>query len=418
MMRPDLSKNTPAPHAARAWCGKWFAIGLLSVCIVFAMSLWFSLSAVVPTLQATHGLSDVRAALLSSSVSIGFVVGTIVSATLGLADRFHPRRLFMMAALTGAAANALILVLDPGSVAAILLRLLTGASMAWIYPVGMRIAATWAAGDTGIIAAIVTSAICIGSGLPHLVDALGGLDWRLAVGSASALAAASGLMINAVRLGPSHVAIANFRTEYAAIAWRDVPIRLANIGYCGHKWENYAMWTWIGTYLLLSYQSVPGGDEAYYARIATFGVFLASAAGCIVAGFASDRAGRTLVALVALGASGLCCLLAPFVFASAPWLVTLFVLIWAFALIADSAQFSASVIELSDRAILGTMLTVQTCLGYLITMASIHLVEIAASWVGWHYALMTLAIGPAVSIVAMLRLRQRPEALRLANGRR
>jgi MFS family permease len=397
------------------------SIALLALCVVFSLSLWFSLSAVVPTLRALQGLSDSRAAWLSSSVSVGFVVGTIVSALFGLADRFDPRRLFMVAALGGAGANAAILLLDPGSVAAILLRFFTGATMAWIYPVGMRLAATWAAGDTGLIAAILTAAICVGSGLPYLIDTLGGLDWMVAVAGASVLAAISGLLVNLVRLGPCHVQMAGFQVEFAARAWRDMPIRLANIGYCGHKWENYAMWTWIGTYLLLSYEASGGRsfmDAGHFSRLATFSVFLVSAAGAMVAGYMSDRAGRTLVAMAALAGSGTCCLLAPLVFGGPPWLVTLVVLIWAFALIADSAQFSASIIELSDRAVIGTMLTVQACIGYLVTMVSIHVVEAIAAVVGWRYALATLALGPAVSILAMHRLRHRPEAMRLAMGRR
>jgi MFS family permease len=401
---PALSKNSSAPYAHDAWAVKWFSV-----------------SAVVPTLRASQGLSDARAAWLSSSVSIGFVAGTIVSALFGLADRFDPRRLFMMAAVAGAAANAAILMLDPGSVAAILLRFFTGAAMAWIYPVGIRIVATWATGDTGLITAIVTAALCVGSGLPYLIDALGGLDWKVAVGGASALSALSGALVNVVRLGPRHVQLMAFRFEFVATAWRDLPIRLANIGYCGHKWENYAMWTWISTYLLLSYEISQGQsftDANYFSRVATFSVFLISAVGAMVAGYLSDRAGRTLVAMTAVFVSGTCCLLAPLIFGGPTWLVTFVVLIWAFALIADSAQFSASIIELSDHAFVGTMLTVQTCIGYLVTLVSIHIVQMVADAVGWRYALATLAIGPALSFFAMRRLRHHPDAIRLAMGRR
>jgi MFS family permease len=400
---------------------KWTSIASLALCVVFSLSLWFSLSAVVTTLRTVQGLSDARAAWLSSSVSVGFVAGTVVTALFGVADRFDPRRLFMMAAFAGSAANAAILMLDPGSVAAILLRFFTGMTMAWIYPVGMRIAATWASGDTGLLAAIFTAALCVGSGLPYLIDALGGLDWKVAVGGASVLAAVSGLLVNVLRLGPHHVQMTAFRFEFVAKAWREMPIRLANLGYCGHKWENYAMWTWISTYLLLSYEISRGqsfADASYFSRIATFGVFLVSAAGAMVAGYLSDRAGRTLVAMAALLISGSCCLLAPLLFGGPTWVVTLLVLIWAFALIADSAQFSASIIELSDRDVVGTMLTVQMCIGYLVTLVSIHVVQAIADVVGWQYALTILAAGPALGLLAMRRLRQHPDSVRLAMGRR
>lgn len=406
----------PAPSPLRKGC----SIALLAVCVVLTLSLWFSVSAVIPTLKATFDISDSHAAWLSSSVSVGFVFGTIVSAALNLADTTDPRRFFAVAALIGATANGAILLVGPETTTTILLRFVTGASMAGVYPVGMRIAATWATRDIGFLIGILTAGICAGSGLPHLIDALAGLDWKTTVAVSSGLALLAGGLVNLVGLGPTHVRAAKIHPIYALRAVTVVPLRLANLGYWGHKWENYAMWAWIGPFLHLSFVATGKSEveAAIQARLTTFAVFVVGAAGCLAAGWLADRFGRTLVAGGALAVSGSCAILAGLAFGGPQWLVTAICLVWGFALIADSAQFSAAVIELSDRTLVGTMLTVQTCVGYMITLVGIHAVEALVSNFGWTVAFAALALGPAVGIVAMIRLRRRPEAVRLASGKR
>ncbi len=414
-MGSDVAVRRPPRPAHKGW-----SVGLLAVCVVLTLSLWFSVSAVVPTLKLEFGISDERAAWLSSSVSIGFVAGTIISAFFNLADRWDPRRFFTASALLGAAANGAILIVGPDTTATVVLRFVTGASMAGVYPVGMRIVATWADRDTGLLIGILTAAICAGSGLPHLLDALVGLNWKATVGCASALALLAGCLVNLAGLGPTHIRSSRFHPMFAMRALTEAPLRLANLGYWGHKWENYAMWAWIGPFLHLSFVATGENevDSALHARFATFAVFAIGAPGCLIAGWLADRFGRTLVAGVALAVSGSCAVLAGYMFGGPPWLVTTICLIWGFALIADSAQFSAAVIELSDRTLVGTMLTVQTCVGYLITLGSIHVVQALVSVFGWHVAFAALAAGPVVGIFAMIRLRGRPEAVKLASGRR
>lgn len=401
---------------------KALAIALLAYCVVCGMSLWFSVSAVVPTIKAQHGLDDNHIALLSSSVSVGFVVGTFLSAIFGLADLLPPRRYFMACALSGAICNLLILFLDPSSTSVVILRFLTGALMGGIYPVGMRMMATWANRDTGLLIGILTGAICIGTGTPHLVNAFAGVDWKLTVGMSSVLAASAALAVNFVKLGPRHVQAQKFQAAFAANAWRIRPIFLANIGYWGHKWENFAMWAWIGPYLYMSFTSAVPADEApeaaRMARYVAFTVFFTGSFGCILAGLLADRIGRTVVASGALFVSGSCALLAGYLFGGNPWVMSAVCIVWGFFLIADSAQFSSCIIELADPAYVGTMLTMQTCIGFLITLFSIQLIPLIASSMGWDWAMASLALGPVVGIVAMLRLRNHPDAARIAGGRR
>jgi MFS family permease len=395
--------------------GKWASVALITVCEVMALSLWFSATAVLPALVAAGGLDGVRAALLTSMVAVGFVAGTLVSAILGLADRWELHRFFRASAWVAALANLGLLVVDPASGWVLACRFLTGACMAGLYPVGMKMVATWARGDMGLLVGLLVGALTLGSAAPHLFNALGGLDWRLTVGLSSASAALAGLLIGGVRLGPNLAKAPPFQPGYVLTAWRDKALRLANLGYFGHQWELYAMWAWIGAFLSASFAA--RGVAAEWAAAATFVVIgVGGAVGCLGGGLLADRWGRTRVTIAAMGASGTLAILAGFTFAAPPWLTLVVCLLWGLAVVADSAQFSSSVIELSDRAHVGTMLTVMTCVGFLLTLATIHLIPLLVGAVGWRWAFSALAVGPFLGVWAMAALRARPEAVRLARG--
>lgn len=408
---------------------KWRSLSLLCLAELLALTLWFSATAVLPAVRQSFDISDQMASLYASAVSAGFVVGTLVSALLALADRLDPRRLFAIAALVAAAANAAILAVGPDSAAAIGLRFVTGLCMAGLYPVGMKIASTWAKGDMGLLIGLLTGSIVFGTASPHLFNALGGVDWQFTMILTSGMAVVAAALILLIRLGPGYAPLRPgekvrvFRPELAVRAWKDRAIRYANFGYFGHMWELYVMWAWIGLFLHASLSAFAGGaadtaETVRWASLGAFAILASGAAGCYAGGWIADRIGRTAFTSIMMAISGACTLGFGFLFGLSPvWLIIVGI-IWGFTIAADSPQFSSSIIELSEPETVGTMVTVQVCIGFSLTLIAIHIMPYFVDWLGWRYAFAPFAIGPALGIWAMLRLRAMPDARKIAGGRR
>lgn len=399
------------------------SLTLLCICVVAVLTLWFSASAVIPTLIAEYALSPTRVSMFTSSVQAGFVFGTLTSAFFSLADRLDLRRFFMLSAIVASAANAVILLVPPDHNFVIVCRFVTGACMAGVYPVGMKMATTWARQDLGLLVGVLVGALTIGSAFPHLFNAFGGLDWRLTVGSTSVVALAAGLLINCAAIGPKLQKSPPFDPRHLLKAFTTPSLRLANFGYLGHMWELYAMFAWIGVFLdasfRLSFAEADGAADAFWARVATFFVMgVGGLLGCLAAGYYADRYGRTAITMIAMTVSGGCALIVGHLFGMNPILLTIVCFIWGASIVADSAQFSASIAELSDPQLVGTMLTIQTCAGFLLTLITIHLMPPLVDIGGWALAFSILAAGPLFGVISMGRLRRHPDAVKIAGGRR
>ena len=292
--------------------------------------------------------------------------------------------------------------------------------MAGIYPVGMKLAAGWAAGNMGLLMGSLVGAVTLGSAMPHLFFFLTNISWQVPISLASCCAFVAAISIHYVHLGPKHSKSTTFRWSDLNSLLHNKPILLAQGGYLGHMWELYAMWAWLGSFLVWALPASGMQVELDQSSISliTFFIMAVGALGCLIAGLLADRVGRTLTTIGALVLSGGCALLIGFSVEFGPIAAIVIAVIWGMTVVADSAQFSAATAELADPRLIGTVLTMQTSLGFLLTAASIWLIGQAAELVGWRYAFIALAIGPLFGAISMLALRRQPEALRMAGGRR
>jgi MFS family permease len=391
---------------------------VLSLAELCAMAPWFSASAVSGTLTRLWDLSSAGAAWLTVSVQLGFVTGALVSSALALSDLWSARRLFAWSAAAAALATAAVIIAPTAGVA-FALRFLTGAALAGAYPPGMKLAAGWFRTGRGTAIGVMVGALTLGSALPHLVRWMVPAEaWKLvvAVAALSALAGAA-LILGVPSDGP-------YAAPSPPFSWSAVPrilerpsIRLANLGYLGHMWEVYAMWTWVGAFIAASEAArdpTPPGRSV--APLVTFAVVGIGAPGSWLGGVLADRWGRVRTTTVAMIVSGLCALLVGTLFGQALLLLVPVLFIWGVSVVADSAQFSTAISELAPPEYVGTALTLQTSLGFLLTCVTILLLPVLASHIGWRWSMAALAVGPALGVWAMLALGRRPEASLLAGG--
>jgi MFS family permease len=409
--------DNPHPDAA---VQRWRALAYLSVAELLALSLWFSATAVLPAVAREWQLSASGSAALTIAVQLGFIIGTLFSALGNLPDIYSPRLIMAASAAIGAAANGALALWIDNLAAALALRVMTGICMAGAYPPAMKIMATWFRDGRGVAMGILIGALTIGSATPHLIRGATDLPWRQTLLAASLLALLScAIVLVLVREGPYRFPPARFDMRMAGAIFRERGLRLTCFGYFGHMWELYSMWAWIGVFLAESIRNRGTGE--YFGMdpsIATFLVIALGGIGCYIGGVLSDRWGRTILTMGAMGLSGLCALLIGFTFGGPPGLTLAIAILWGMTVIPDSAQFSTAVTELAQPAYVGTALTIQTCVGFALTMVSIWIIPVVVSWVDWRWAFAVLGVGPFLGVAAMGRLRALPDALKLAAGRR
>ena len=395
---------------------RWRMLVYLSISLVFSISTWFSATAVIPQLRSLWALSPTASAWMTIAVQLGFVIGAVISSLFNIADRLSSRYVIMLGSLGAGLANFLLLFADgPGF--GIPLRFLTGFFIAGVYPPAFKLMSTWFQKNCGLALGILAAALVIGNGTPHLINGLGGLDWRIAISVTSIQALVGGLIaVFLVQEGPYPFpkAVANLRQIGLALANRGV--RLATLGYVGHMWELFAMSAWI----LLFFVNVFNFHGIEFIAAAPFVVFMVHVFGGIgswLGGVLADRWGRTNTTILFMVISGSCAILIGLFYQSSLFLTLLISIIWGITIVGDSAQFSTIVTETADQSYVGTALTVQLAAGFAVTIVTIWLLPFIQEWLSWRWAFSLLAFGPIIGIWAMLRLKSSPEFAKIGGGK-
>jgi len=369
-------------------------------------SLWFAGNAVMKDLVADTHLGAQSLALVTSSVQLGFIVGTLCYSFLLLADRFRPAQVFFTSAVLGAAANAALIFFYNDAGIVMMWRILTGFFLAGIYPVGMKIAADHYAGGLGKALGFLVGALVLGTAFPHLLKSMPReLPWKLVLAATSALCLAGGtLLLLAVPDGPYRRT--GQRPEWKAFfkVFHRPDFRAASFGYFGHMWELYSFWAFVPVFLsgwMVAHAQARPGISA-----SSFAVIAAGAPACILGGYLSRRYGAKKPATIFLLLSGTCCVLSPLLFfiPSPGWLLVA-LLFWGMVVIADSPLFSTLVADNAVPATKGTALTFVTCIGFSITIISIQLTQWLAHYIDIRYLFVPLALGPLLGLLALRRKR-------------
>jgi MFS family permease len=383
---------------------RWRMLVILSAAELLGMSIWFGASAVAPEFASRWTLTSAEVGWLTSIVQLGFVVGTAAAAILNLADVVPARWYFAICAALGALVNAGLLMAK-GYPSALGLRFATGFFLAGVYPPAMKMAATWFRARRGLAIGMVVGALVIGKSTPYLIHA---------VPSASAtsvvLTASVGALVAAVLVagfyhdGPYAFASRRFSFALVGSVFEGREWRLATGGYLGHMFELYCFWTWIAAFATASLEQSGGIASRTLVSLISFGAIAAGGIGSVWGGLAADRRGREWLVTAAMIWSGACAVLSPLLFGSYVPLLVVLVFVWGFFVVADSAQFSTLVTESVPPHAVGTALTLQTSLGFLLTMLSIQLVPPLVAHFGWRWAFPTLALGPIAGILSIRAL--------------
>ena len=397
----------------------WFALSIISICLVGAMSTWFSGTVILPELTLRSGLGESEMVWLTNAVQLGFVIGAIVLAFFNLSDSMPLILLIAFSCTLAAIANLLLIWTDtPLSIIAV--RLLTGVALSGVYPSVVKLIATWFQKSRGVAMGVIIGALTLGSAAPHFFRAMTpDTDWLIVIWVSSLMTFLAGMiLVFFVSEGPFYFARTRFKPSQIIQVLNNKPLALVNIGYLGHMWELYAMWAWILTFahfLLNDFDWVPFGAPEYF----SFFIVSIGAIGCVIAGYLSDIYGRCYITAALMLVSGSCAFSIGFLVNTSPFLVGLIALLWGLTIIADSGQFSAAVTELSEPNLVGTALTVQMAIGFGITMITIWLVPVFAQLFGsFQWMFLLLAPGPFIGAIAMLLLRRHPQSEKLALGKR
>ena len=365
-------------------------------------SLWFAGNAVVRDIQKAWVLGDNLVAYVTSSVQVGFIVGTAVFALTGVVDQYPPGWVFCICCLIGAFFNASIYLFAFGLSQLLVLRFLIGFCLAGIYPLSLKIARGWYDKGLGFAMGAVVCALALGTAFPHLIKGAGGqLPWGATLISVSIIAALGGIgMLVFVPNGPLLKKGAKFSPQMIVEIFKDWDYTQASLGYFGHMWEQYSFWGFLP--MMIDNFSDAHNITGINISLATFFIISAGAFGSLLTGWGTKYMPNSFAAALNIGISGFCGIVHPIFYGyNSLFLYMCLLLLWGWTVSADSPQFSALASRACKQELLGTALTVYNCIGYFMTVISIQLCQSLAKYISMQYVSWIIALGPIAGFFAI-----------------
>ncbi len=332
---------------------------------------------------------------LLSAVQFGFILGTLLFSFLNISDRFSPARVFFICALFGALFNVCGIFIEDRRFYLLTSRLLCGVSLAGIYPVGMKIAASWYPETVSKALGWLVGALVLAAGFPYLVKTLnwqGNTDFILQVTSGLCLAGGV-IQLFLVRDGPYLPKASKFNISVIIDIFQHPGFRASAFGYFGHMWELYAVFAYISVLL----ETIVNNNVDLW----SFCFFIFGSLGCAMGGMVALKTGSRMIALISLFMSGTICLISPLLPDLPQWLALVIIQIWGVTIVADSPQFSALNTQFAPRNYVGSALTIVNCIGFLITIITIELLNLWIGWFGVRTAFLPLVLGPIFGWIAL-----------------
>jgi MFS family permease len=363
-------------------------------------SLWFAGNAVLGDLQRQWELGDAALSYMTSSVQLGFIIGTLLFAFFTISDRFSPRIVFFLCSLLGALSNLGIYLAADGLISLLVFRFSTGFFLAGIYPVGMKIAAGWYRKGLGQALGYLVGALVVGTAFPHLLKSTGqSFPWEHVIISISAISMLGGiLMLLLVPDGPYAVKGTKFNSKAFVIIFKSRDLRAASFGYFGHMWELYTLWAFFPV-LITAYVAM--ARQPLNVPFWSFWVIAVGSLGCIGGGILSFKLGSPSIAFFQLLTSGICCLLSPLFFHAPLGIFLGFLVLWGIVVVGDSPQFSALTAQTAPRELVGSALTIVNSIGFFITIISIQFTNFLTDFISPQYIFLFLIPGPIFGLASL-----------------